>query len=405
MRVLSVIHSFHPAFSGEGEWWLRVVPVLRQRGVEVEVLTAGGRTQRPEYVGGVAVHRVPLARGPGLRAYAAGLAVVTLALRRLRRRFDLVLFHAPNNDAAFVSCVAGRLGGWKTLYKTTLLGSDDLDTLAAAGRLGRARVASLGLAHGVISLSRVLVGSHEGRPWLRDKLLVVPQGVDVTRFRPADALRKSSARRQLGLPVDARVALFCGALIRRKGVDLLVEAWREVSRQLANAVLVLVGPTHESGLTEPEDRRFSEAIVRRIRELGLSDRVRLAGYQRGIDTYYTASDVFVLPSRFEGWGTVITEAMASALPCVLSDLHGIADEHIDDRVHGFVVRSEEPHEYARHLLTLLTCDEVARDVGARARRRAEERFSVERSADAYAAFFHRVLGDEPASNANPPCAA
>jgi hypothetical protein len=62
------------------------------------------------------------------------------------------------------SCIAGRLGGWKTIYKTTLLGSDDLDSVARTGRLGRLRLAALTLAHGVISLSRVLLGSFEHSP-------------------------------------------------------------------------------------------------------------------------------------------------------------------------------------------------------------------------------------------------
>lgn len=120
VRVLSVIRSFRPAFSGEGEWWLRLIPFLRERGVEVEILTSGeAKDGGPERVEGVSVHRVPIMNGPpGLRGYAGKLVAGLLALRQRRRRFDVALFHALSRDMVFASCVAGRLGGWRVRGST-----------------------------------------------------------------------------------------------------------------------------------------------------------------------------------------------------------------------------------------------------------------------------------------------
>jgi glycosyltransferase involved in cell wall biosynthesis len=391
IRVLSVIQPFRPAFSGEGEWWLRTIPFLRSLGVEVEILTGGAQNGGPEVVEGVVVHRIPTPDGsPSLAGHVRRVLRALQALRVRRRRFDVALFHSPNNDAAFASCVAGRLCGWKTVYKATLLGSDDLETLATSGRMGPLRVAALRLAHGVIAPSRPMVRPHEERRWLRGRLLVVPQGVDLERFRPADAARRGAARRELGLADDARVVLFCGAVIQRKGVDLLVEAWHRVSRQVPEAVLLMVGPHHRSGLREPEYRSFSEGIVRRIEELGLAERIRLLGYQREMDRFYAAADVFAFPSRFEGWPAALAEALASGLPCVVSELRGISEEHLEDGVQGFIVRSEDPLAYAERLARLLVDADAARRMGASARRRAVGRFDVGRVAGRYADFLRGV---------------
>ena len=392
IRVLTGV-SVRPASGGPGDWWLRMIPFLRARGVEVEVLTRRqpGRPPGLEIIDGITVHRALIADGnPTYWTRAKDLVMMVLALYRRRKRFDVVLFHSANFDAGYAGCLAGRVFGWKTIFKTTLLGYDDLNTIAKSGKVGRLRLASLKLADGLISMSRVLLHPYEDQPWLRSKLLLAPHGVDLKRFHAADPARKQLVRLQLGIPEDARVALFCGSVIYRKGVDLLVDAWQHVSRQVPNAVLLLVGPNHEDGLVEPKQRAFSEAIARRIQDLGLTRTVRLLGYQRQMDRYYAAADVFVFPSRSEGWPNVVGEAMASGLPCIVSSLYGVSEEQLQDGVEGFIVRSQTPQDYAERLVSLLADEETARRMGANARGRAEDHFDCERVADQYAAFFRRV---------------
>jgi glycosyltransferase involved in cell wall biosynthesis len=314
-------------------------------------------------------------------------------LARRRKRFDLMLFHSPNHDTVYASCLAGRVFGWKTIYKITLWGSDDLSTIARSGRIGHLRLATLTLADGFISMSRVALHPYEDQPWICSRLLVAPQGVDLKRFYPRDPVQKRSLRRQLGIPEDKKVVLFCGALIYRKGVDVLIDAWQQVRQQFPDALLLLVGPNHLDGIDEHEHQAFSEAIAHRIMDLKLTDTVRLLGYQRETSPYYAAADVFVLPSRSEGWGTVITEAMASGLPCVISSLHGISEEHLEDNVQGFIVPSHAPKDYAERLLTLLSDETIARRMGKNARSRAEEHFTVERVADQYTDFFRRIVAN------------
>lgn len=395
IRVLSVIHPFRPDFSGAGEWWLRLIPLLRARGVQVEILTSGTWEQgaaKEEVVDSVSVRRVPI-RG-GRSSYWERLRKVIGEMVARRRTFDVALFISPNHDILYAGCAIGRIMGWKTVYRMSLFRCDDLGSISRTGRLGRLRLAALRLADGYISISRVMTRGFENARFLRNKHISIPNGVDTARFRPSDPVRKRFLRQELGISEDARVALFCGAVVYRKGVDILVDAWRSVSAKDKRAILLVVGPTHRDGLEEPEYRRFSEGIERRIKTLGLDASVRLLGFQSAPENYYAVADVFVLPSRWEGWGNVVTEAMASGLPCVVSLLDGISEEHLWDGEEGVIVRSESPEEYAAQILRLFADEETRRRMGQRARKRTEEVFDAERTADTYAAFLHRICGNK-----------
>src|SRR5439155_901743 len=248
LRVLSIIHPFRPAFSGEAEAWLKMIPALRQQGVDVEILTSAESDTpevRTELIEGVVVHRV-VAR-PGARW--GRMRAVIAALIKLRGRFD------------------------------------------------------------------------------------------VARFKPADEQLRRDSRRKHGIAENGNVVLFCGAIIERKGVDILLEAWRRVSQSVNDPVLLLVGPNHHDGFEERYYQEFAEGVARQIVEEGLDRSVRLEGYQTEMETYYAAADAFVLPSRAEGWPSVVNEAMASGLPCVVSALDGSSDEHLRDGHDGVIVRS------------------------------------------------------------------
>src|SRR5262245_24304897 len=198
---------FRPAFTGEGEWWLRMIPRLRSRGLDVEILTvANGCPPGATLVEGTRVSRIAVdQRSPSL----SWLYRVLDALSRRRDSMDLALFHSPNRDAVFASCLAGRLFGWRTVYRMTLLGSDDLMSIRRVGKLGRLRMAALRLAHGYVSMASAMTRGFERARFLRDRVLTVTQGVDTERFRPVDAAGKAEARKELGLPPDVPVALFC----------------------------------------------------------------------------------------------------------------------------------------------------------------------------------------------------
>ena len=130
--------------------------------------------------------------------------------------------------------------------------------------------------------------------------------VDGTRYRPPTDAERAEARRSLGL-TDERVVLVLGRVTRQKAQDLLVRAWEE--RPLPGATLVVVGP----GDTEP---------LRALAPREWDRSVRAVGEPPAVLPWLWASDLLVLPSRYETVGLVVAEAMSTGLPVVATAVHG-----------------------------------------------------------------------------------
>lgn len=166
-----------------------------------------------------------------------------------------------------------------------------------------------------------------------------------------------------------------GRLDRQKGYDVLVRALPD----LPGATVVIVGAG--------EEQARLEALAA---ELGVSDRLELAGWSDDARSRLGTFDVFVLPSRFEGLPLVILEAMLAGLPVVATDV-GSVSEAVIDRSTGLLVPSGDPAALARALESLLG-DAVLRDeLGARGRIRARELFYAEGMAERYETLYDEVL--------------
>lgn len=149
----------------------------------------------------------------------------------------------------------------------------------------------------------------------------VPYCCDIADFlaidRPAQSLQDTS---KLSI-------LYCGQLIERKGVDLLVEAFSRIASAHSNVALTLVG-------TGPMADRLASAVPDRLR-----DRVTFAGFQpvSALPAYFSAADMFVLPSRHDGWGVVVNQAIAAGLAVIASESVGAAVELVQPNVNGLIV--------------------------------------------------------------------
>ena len=126
-------------------------------------------------------------------------------------------------------------------------------------------------------------------------------------------------------------------------------------------------------------------------ELGLSDRIRFAGYRDDVAGILADARVFVLASRWEGFPRTIVEAMRAGLPVVASDVGGVA-EAVADGETGFVVPPGEPAELADRLAALLDDPDRRTRMGRAGRRRYEENFTFERMFERTRAVYREALG-------------
>lgn len=251
---------------------------------------------------------------PGVARWLDGffIALACLALlRRLRRErgIDLVDAHFayPEGYAATL------LGRWLGLPVTITLRGTEVP-LARDPRRCRRMLRAISAATRVFSVSDSLKRHVVALGADPAKIRVVGNGVDCSKFFAVDRMQ---ARRELGLPQDAKVLVSVGGLVERKGFHRVIELLPELLQRFPQLHYVVVGgPCPEGDLSE-----FLRAMVAR---LGLHERVHFLGAvaPAALHKPLSAADVFVLATANEGWANVFLEAMACGLPVVSTDVGG-----------------------------------------------------------------------------------
>lgn len=198
-------------------------------------------------------------------------------------------------------------------------------------------------------------------------------GVDVSRFR-ADAERRETVRRKLGVDRAGVLFLFLGRLKRDKGALDLAQAFREICGDLSNAHLAFVGPD-EDGL-----RAAIESVCQCCRS-----RLYFQEYTSVPEHYLAATDVLCLPSHREGFGMTIIEAGACGVPAMASRIYGITDA-LEDGVTGLLHEPRDIAGIARLIRRLVNDAQLRRSLGEHARVRVIRDFlqaDVIRATQAY----------------------
>ncbi len=245
----------------------------------------------------------------------------------------------------------------------------------------------------VLTCDRVVAATEHERQLLRqiygvprDRVAVVPLGVDREAFRPRDRAAARAALASQGLATDdgTRVLLAVGRLEPLKGFDILVRALAQLTVP-DEVVLWVAGGDERSA---PERARL-EAVAR---EVGCAARVRFLGAvpHEQLPTYYNAADVAVVPSFYESFGLVALEAMASGVPVVASRVGGLVATVSDGRT-GYLVPWRCPEPFAEKIDLLLRNEPLRRALGE-AGRVAMERFSWESVAERLSALYRETIG-------------
>jgi D-inositol-3-phosphate glycosyltransferase len=205
----------------------------------------------------------------------------------------------------------------------------------------------------------------------RDKISVVPPGVDLNRFKPLD---QRQARQHLGIPAHHQMILFVGRIQPLKGIDTLIRALALVQERepaLAQNVCVAIIGGDPNPDSEIEQAEFERLEALRL-ELGLTDLVTFLGAkdQDTLVYYYAAAEMVVMPSHYESFGMVALEAMACCTPVIASDVGGLSFS-IEDGYNGYLVPGRNPKALAEKILLLLKHRVLRDQLGEQARRWVE----------------------------------
>jgi len=366
VKVLQIGKFYFPVPGGM-ETVLRHLCEELNAHVDLHVLVANTRPQTvTERINGVRVTRVA-------RWGQIASAPLCPSLPRLvaEQRADIIHIHEPNPMATLAALVADTRARLVVSFHSEIVRQ----------RVTRHAYRPL-LLRLLERADRILVATphHLDFPTLaphRGKCVVIPFGIDVTPFRPTDAVRRRAAA--IRAAFGPRVILFVGRLVYYKGVEYLIEAMPRVS---ARALIIGRGPRER-------------ALKRRARALGLSEKVVFLGEiaHEELPAYYHACDLLVLPSTEESetFGIVQLEAMAAGRPVVSTALPtGIAwvNRH---GVTGLLIPPANADALADAITRLLEDDALRHRLGESARRRVSRHFTRQRMARAVLALYDEIL--------------
>ncbi len=216
-----------------------------------------------------------------------------------------------------------------------------------------------------------------GNPWLsRKKLALIHNGIDPGEYASdGSGLR---LRNELGIGDSIPVISIVGLLNERKGHRFLFRAINEISEDLPEVKLLVVG----EGKIEAELKELASS-------LGISDRVIFLGFRNDVAAVIDASDVLALPSLCEGFGYVLVEAMASGKAVVATNVSSIP-EIVEDGKTGLLVPPGDHKGLAEALRKVLIDKELAGRMGSLGRKRVEDKFSVAGMIDQLESLFTEV---------------
>ncbi|MEM2135018.1 MAG: glycosyltransferase family 4 protein [Candidatus Jordarchaeaceae archaeon] len=224
-----------------------------------------------------------------------------------------------------------------------------------------------------------------------EKLVCIHPFIEPSRFY-LDEKEGYKFKKEKGIPLDSEIVLCVARIDPVKSHEELLKAFSIIKKQYRNAKLVLVGngSLSDNVLEIRGQRRAS--IQKLVEKLGLGRDTIFMGHvpHKDIPKVYKMADVVVLPSKMEGFGLSITEAMASERPVVAYNVGGVGVQ-IENGRSGFLVEKGNINELAAKTCELLSDKELKRKMGERARQIVEEKFNVRKAVDKYLNVYQEAI--------------
>ena len=329
------------------------------------------------------IRHIPLRHAT--RSVALGEDLQALAeLWQLFRRLEPDIVHTHNPKPGLYGRVAARGAGVPGIVNTVhgLYASPEDRVVRRSVVYALERAASLCSGAELVQNPEDLeVLSRWGVP--ARKLVLLGNGVDLERFRPApDEQRRRAVRADLGIDADAVVVGTVARLVWQKGFRELFTAAERVRRSHPEVVFVVVGGSdpEKADTIAPEDLA---AATRR-------GRIIFAGSRDDMESLYPSFDLFVLPSYREGFPRAAMEAAASGLPVIATDIRGCR-QVVSHGQSGLLVAIHDPEQLSTAIEELVVDPALRRRMGAAGRRKAEAEFDDQAVVSKTLEAYERVL--------------
>lgn len=297
---------------------------------------------------------------------------------KYRKEYDYI--HNFNSGFAFnrVSILIAKILGKKIVTETSLVGDDDPLSL---GRFldwkdylkpKFIRYLFYKLADRYVSKSNVITDIYRKSEISMNKVVQIPYSVDINKFYPPEPERKKMLREKFNINENDVVVIFVGGINVRKGVHLLVNSFADIHKNFPTSKLLIVGPTYKY------DQQYILDIKNTISKNSLEEKIILTEDNvSNVEEYMQCADIFVLPSRQEGFPISIIEAMSCGLVVIGSDIPEISKAQIVNGVDGFTFSLNKPEELTDILKKLIGNKEEIVKIGNEAREKVIKYWSDE----------------------------
>lgn len=292
------------------------------------------------------------------------------------------LIHCHMFGATLRAAPLARLMGMKAVVVETCHGPEAWRFgKPLKGRFWVDRLLTAGLVDRYIAVSRAAAAHLRERKGIStDKITVIHNGRDLTRYRTASEADRSRARAKLGLG-DAPTILVLGRLDTQKGHVFLLEALGMLAPHRPEMITLLAG-----------DGPLREQLVAQARDAGLADRVRFLGFRSDAPTLLAACDMVVLPSLYEGLPLVAIEALAAGKPIVATAVGG-TPEVVNDGQSGLLVPPANPGALACAIGKVLDSPSLASRFALNGRERVERDFALRAQIEKTVAVYRELTSE------------
>lgn len=228
---------------------------------------------------------------------------------------------------------------------------------------------------GIITNTNSIKNIYEGFGWFPKNFNhVIYNGVKMP-----ENITQIDLHKKYDLPLGSKIIFSSGRLDYQKGFDLLIDVAIKAKRKSLNWQIIIAG-----------EGKLKSELNSLAAKNEVLDMIHFIGFSNEVPALLEASDIFVLPSRYEGMPNALLEAMASGKASVATNVNG-APELVEDGVSGFLVESENSNQLFEKLHELLTNDKLRKSIEYKAKSSARNNFTNEKMIDALEKLFKNQI--------------
>lgn len=296
-------------------------------------------------------------------------AVIIMYRFFLKEKPAIVHTHTPK--AGIVGMIAAKMAG-VPIRLHTVAGMPLMETSGVKRRiLEQVERFTYSLATKVypnsIGLKKIILEHNFSKP---EKLKVLGEGssngIDTQYFNPGDypANKKKEIRQKLGIPEKDVVFVFVGRLVKDKGINELIQAFKRLNLEEKNTNLLLVGPFEQD---------LDPIMEENLEEIKHHPNIFTTGYRPDVRPYFAVSDALVFPSYREGFPNVVMQAGAMGIPSIVTNING-CNEIIFNGKNGLIIPAKDENALMEAMLNLVLNNLLRKKMSVNSRKEICSRF-------------------------------